>query len=402
MNVFVARQPIFDEKKNVHAYELLFRSGIANFYDESLDGDHSTSKVISNSLLVIGMDSLTKGKRAFINFTRNLLVKGAPSVIPKDLVTVEILETVEPDEEVVAACRKLKQSGYVLALDDFVFEEKYRPLIDLADIIKVDFKLTTGDERKHVIEECHNSDIKFLAEKVENIEEFQQAQDLGYSYFQGYFFSAPDVVSGKDIPSNKLNYLRVLNEVNKPDVDFEKVEDIIRRDIALSYKLLRFMNSAFFNFTVKVESIRHALVLLGVREVKKWINIVALSGMGYDKPQELLVLSLIRARFCEFLANSMGMEKRNADFFMMGLFSVIDGLVDRPMQEILSELPILDDIKGALLGDENIFNDVFNLVLAYEKGDWDTTASCAGKLQVAEEGLPDFFLDSVKWANMAL
>ncbi len=402
MNVFVARQPIFNGHKKVVAYELLFRTGIENFYDESQDGDTSTSRVIANSMLVIGMDTLTKGKPAFINFTRNLLLRGAPANIPSSMLTVEVLESVEPDGQVVEACRSLKDKGYTIALDDFVFEAKYLPLVDLADIIKVDFRITTGVERRYVVEECRNTSVQFLAEKVETFDEFREALEAGYTYFQGYFFSEPDIVKGRDIPNNKLNYLKVVNEVNRPEIDFESLESSIKHDIALTYKLLRFINSAYFNFSVKVESIRHALVMLGVKEIKRWVNIVALSGMGYDKPEELLFVALIRARFCEHLAARVGMKSRDADFFLMGLFSVIDGIIDQPMERILADLPLLEDIKQALLGGQNTLHSVFSLVQAYETGDWELASSIARELNIKEEGLPQCFFDAVNWAHNAL
>jgi EAL and modified HD-GYP domain-containing signal transduction protein len=402
MDVFVARQPIFDTKKNVSAYELLFRSSIENFYNSDMDADFATSKVVSDSFLVIGLKNLTRGKRAFINFTRNLIVKEAPSAIPKELIAVEILEDVEPDDEVIKACKALKQSGYIMVLDDFVFHERFRPLIELVDIIKVDFTITKSAGRRSIIHECHNNKIKFLAEKVETIEDFKEALDLGYSYFQGYFFSKPTVLSKKDIPGNKLIYIKVLNEINRPDVSFENIEEIIKRDLSLSYKLFQFINSAFFGFKVRIESIKHAMVMLGIEEMKKWASLIVLSNLGYDKPQELLILSLIRAKIFEFIAPKIGLEKRSSDLFMMGLFSVIDALIDRPMEEVLSEIPIAEDIKKALLGEENILNDVYELVLAYEQGDWGSTSQYLNKLRIDEKELPGFYFESVKWANMTL
>jgi len=403
MEVFVARQPIFDTGTRVFAYELLFRSGIENFYDGSMDGDQTTSKLISNSFMVIGLEDIVKGKPAFINFTRNLLVRGAPSVIPKDLITVEILETVDPDEAVIKACRGLKNAGYVLALDDFIFQEKFRPLIDLADIIKVDFTLTKGQSRRTVMELCNNRTVSFLAEKVETYEDFREALDLGYSYFQGYFFSKPVIVSGRDIPSNKLDSLRILHEVNKPDADFDNIEKVIKHDLSLSYKLIKFINSVFFNLNVKIESIRHALVLLGINEIRKWVSLIAMTAMAEDKPQELMNVSLIRARFCEYIAPHVGLQQRSSDLFLMGLFSVIDAIIDKPMESILKELPLSEDIKGALLEEQgSVFFHVYKLVLSYEQADWKGAAAYARELAIEEGELPEFFMSSVKWANVAL
>ncbi|MCP4716070.1 MAG: HDOD domain-containing protein [Deltaproteobacteria bacterium] len=401
MDVFIARQPIFNTQKQVIAYELLFRSSLENFYDDSVHADRATTKVVSDSLLVIGLNTMTKGKPAFINFTRNLLLRGAPSVISKDLVYVEVLETVEPDDLVISACRELKQDGYTIVLDDFVFHERFRPLIDLADIIKVDFQDTPPPERKKIIESCNSGSISFLAEKVETDEEFQEALNLGYKYFQGYFFSKPCIIARKDIPGNKLNNFKILQEVNRPETDMDKIEEIVKHDISLSFKLLKFINSAFFNFRIQVESIKHALVLLGADELKKWITLIAMTGIGSDKPPELLTFSLVRARFCEHLAPLTGMQNRNADLFLMGMFSMIDALIDRPMEEIIEELPLSYDVTAALLGKPNPLTDVFNIVLAYEKGNWDSTCRLAQKLNISEDDLPEFFFNSVEWANVA-
>ena len=402
VEVFVARQPIFDKKQNLFAYELLFRSGLENFYDPSQDGDHATKKLLSNSFLVIGMDTLTRGKRGFINFTKDLLTSGAASVLPKDLITIEVLENVEVDDSVIAACNQLKDSGYVIALDDFVLTDRFKPLVEIADIIKVDFIQTQGDERQKVIERVNNKNIKFLAEKVETAEEFDQARSYGYSYFQGYFFSKPVVVKGRDIPGNKINLLNILHEVNKPDIELNKIDNIIKHDVALTYKLLRFINSAYFRFSVNVESIKHALVLLGIKEIKKWVSLIALSGMASDKPQELVSVSLFRAKFSESICPKIGYRQRSSDFFLMGLFSVIDALVDKPMEELLSDLPISEEIKHALMGRENVFRDVYSLIIAYEKGDWEQTTIYSQKLSLPEEELPDMYLDSVKWANVTI
>jgi EAL and modified HD-GYP domain-containing signal transduction protein len=297
------------------------------------------------------MKEMTGGKKAFINFTRDLLLEEYATILPKDVVVVEILENVEPDEEIVAACQKLKQAGYTVAMDDFVsYEEKFEPLINLTDIIKIDFIEADAEDRKALVEMFQPRGIKLLAEKVETKEEFDQAAEMGYTYFQGYFFSKPVIISGKDIPGFKLTYLQMLQEINSPEMDFRKIEDLIKREVSVSYKLLRYINSAFFGLRRKVESIRQALALLGERNIKKWISLIALSSMGEDKPMELAASSLIRAQFCESLAPKMGMRDREHDLFLMGLFSMIDAIIDRPMAEILDELSISEDIKVALSG----------------------------------------------------
>ncbi|MBF0397781.1 MAG: HDOD domain-containing protein, partial [Desulfobacterales bacterium] len=292
------------------------------------------------------------------------------------------------------------KKGYILALDDFVFSERFTPLIEIADIIKIDFLLTKGEKRKEVIKQCKNPKVKFLAEKVETSEEYETAIQMGYSYFQGYFFSKPIIISGKDIPSNKLNYLRILKEVNNPNANFNNIEDSVKRDVSLSYKLLKYINSAFFNLPVKVTSIKHAIELLGLKEIKKWVSLAAMGSMSNDKPMELMNISLIRARFCEHIALKIGMQNRSSDFFMMGLLSVVDALIDKPMKEILTDLPIDSDIKDALLGKANKFREVFNLAVAYEKAQWEKAIGFSKMLNIDEANIPHMFFDSVEWVKL--
>ena len=397
--VFVARQPIFNAEKKVIAYELLFRSSLKNMYDTSVAIEDAAVSTISSSFNVIGMDKLTSNKKAFFNLTKNLLIQGVPHLLPKEQVVVEILEDVQADDEVVIACQKLKDAGFIMALDDFVYSDHLRPLIDLVNIIKVDFLQTTGDERKNVIEKVDNPKIYFLAEKVETLEDYQQALDLVYKYFQGYFFSKPHIVHGRDIPLNKANFMRLIREVNRNELGFEKLEQIIKHDLSMSYKLLRLINSAFFAFSAKVESIRHALVLLGENEIRKWSSLLALSELAYDKPEELVNLSVLRARFCELLSENNKLEMQPSDCFLVGMFSLIDALIDRPMKEIVAELPIGDEINQALLGQPNRFHDLLQLVVSYEKGYWEDLPVYAKKLNIPEEDLPDMYLDAVTWSN---
>ncbi len=401
MDVFVARQPIFNQEKEVTAYELLFRSGLDNFYNPDTDGDTATLKVISNSFLLIGLDTLTGGKPAFINFTRSHLLSRSAFSLPKNMISIEILENIDPEEDVLEACRELKQSGYRIALDDFVFHERYIPFIELADIIKVDFMSLDRKQRAEIVKKCSNKDTIFLAEKVESLEDFNEGIELGYQYFQGYFFSKPVIITGKDIPSNKLNHMRILSEINRPEMEVQTVEDIIKHDIGLSYKLLRFINSAYFNISVEVNSIHHALVLLGIKEIKKWVSLMAISGMADDKPQELVSLSLVRAKFSESIAENIGYSSKSSDFFLAGLFSVVDALLDKPFDEILEELPLSVEIKNALKGENNIFFNVLQLSIKYEQADWETTLKITEEMKLDEKTLPELYFNALKWANVA-
>jgi EAL and modified HD-GYP domain-containing signal transduction protein len=402
MEVFVARQPIFDCNQKVVFYELLFRHDQSNNY-EALDGDLATLDVITNSFFCIGIDNLTGGKKAFINFTDNLLKSDMMTILPKEHLAIEILETVEPTEEIINACRNLKSLGYTLVLDDFVFSYKYEPLIELADIIKVDFLLTSPYERERLINNISNKKVEFLAEKVETREEFEEAVRLGYTYFQGYFFSKPMIMTGTDLPAQKLQYLNALKDLNKPNLNFEDIEKIIKRDVALSYKLLRYINSSSFGFISKVHSIRQAIALIGEDEVIRWISVIVFKETAVEKNNEALTTCIVRARFGEIICSmNNDLKSKASDVFFMGMFSMIDSLINRPIEEILGELPMDSEVKDALMGKRNTFRDIYELIICYERGRWERLTYYSNKLKLDERRLPEIYLDSLNWSKELL
>jgi c-di-GMP-related signal transduction protein len=398
LEVFVARQPIFDKNLNVFAYELLFRVGRETAYKFD-DEDFATSSVISDSFVVIGIDTLTRGKKAFINFTKNLLMKETATILPKRMLVIEILENVEPDSGIITACKKLRDMGYTLALDDFVFEEKFTPLIKLAEIIKIDVLLTPLDEIPNVMKKCVGQNIKFLAEKVETKEAYQEALKIGFSYFQGYFFSKPVIISHKDIPSYKMNYIKMLKEANDPKADFNKIEAVIKIDVSMSYKLLRFINSAFFGFKTKINSIKQALVLLGLREFRKWLSLIIMKNLGADKPDELTINSIIRARFCELLSEDTKFKERSAELFFLGLFSLIDVFLSQPMSDVLDDLPLSNDVKQTLMGTDSVLSPFLNIVKYYEKADWEKIFETSQSLGIDSSKISEKYLKSLEFTN---
>jgi EAL and modified HD-GYP domain-containing signal transduction protein len=396
--IFIARQPIFDLQQKVYGYELLFRSGFENVFGRA-EPNRASAEVMTNSTLVLNMEAISGGKIVFINITRDILLNDYVSLLPPGLTAAEILETIEPDPEVVKACSRLKQAGYLLVLDDFVYGEKYADLMNLADIVKVDFLSTSGEERRQVLSRFTSPSVRFLAEKVETHEVFKEAIEKGYTYFQGYFFSKPVIISSRDVPGFKLNYLQMLQEIQSPNVNFYHLEAIIKRDMALSFKLLRYINSAYFGIRDKVSSIMHAMMLLGMREFKQWASLVVMASMGSDKPDELVIHALIRGRFCESIAPMLGMKQRSQELFLLGMFSLIDAILDRPLVEILRDLPLCDEIKDALSGKPNRLRAVFDYALAYEKGDWEGLSAKADALGLDESGVPAAYLASVRWAH---
>lgn len=398
MDRFIARQPIFDLKKKVYGYELLFRSSLDNFFDTS-DQEMATSRVIADSFLLFSIEEMTGGAKAFINFTRNTLLQDYVTVLPRQSLVVEILEGVVPDKEVFDACRRLKQAGFTLALDDFIYAPAYEKLLPLVDIVKVDFLAGTPAECFNMASAFSARGITLLAEKVETQEVFDLAVEMGYRLFQGYFFSKPVVLSRRDIPGSRLHYLRIIQEINAIRIDFSHLAQTVQADMSLSYKLLKFINSAAFGLLRKVTSIEHALTLLGERELRKWISLVALTEMASDKPPELVACSLVRARSLELIAPLTGMASRKSNLFLIGLFSLLDAIMDRPLEELLRDIPMEEDSKDALLGGHTPQSELLELVVGMERGDWDGMERICTGLHLDGQRLAEIHLESLQWVD---
>ena len=395
--VYVARQPILDRTKNVYAYELLFRSSERNAYDPTVGADDSTLAVIANSLLVIGLDELTGHRPAFINFTRNLLIQDVAQHLPPGQVTVEILEDIQADEEVLAACRRLKAAGYILALDDFVLSHLGTPLLDVADIVKVDFLGTTPEQRAAIARDLQRRRIDGLAEKVETVEQFEEGLAAGYAYFQGYFFSKPVIRSGRRIAENQSCLLELLREIHRPELEFDELEAIIKRDVALTYKLLRLVNSVRFAGQRQITSVKQALLMLGSKEIRHWCTLLVLCTIGgKSKPPALISQAMTRARMAEDLASLAGMKQQTSELFLMGIFSVIDALLDVPMEEVLAKLPLDEQVKQALRGEPCRLKVILDLIVAYERGEWSVFSEQAKLLQTPEDGVASVLFQALR------
>lgn len=391
-DVFVGRQPIYDRKLEVIAYELLFRSGEAN-RASVLDGDQATSQVVHNTFVEIGLDTIVGQKRAFINFTRDFILQDYAAIFPTDRVVVEVLEDITVDAELIEAVRTLSAQGYTVALDDFVFHDHLRPLVELADIIKMDVLALDRSTLQEGVSQLQQYNVKLLAEKVETRDDFTFCQNLGFDYFQGYFFCQPDIVKGRRSPGNHMAIILLLAKLQDPQTEFAELEALVSRDVSLSYKLLRLINSALYGMPKKVESIRQALLLLGTKFITTWVSLITLAGIG-DKPDELMVTAMVRGKMCELLAQAMALQGKEV-FFTIGLFSVLDAMLDMPMPEVLTSLPLADDISCALLSHKGIMGDTLRCVLAYERGNWDDVICQALDRQV----IRDAYLEALAWAS---
>lgn len=397
MDVYLARQPIFDGNQQVYAYEFLYRKDDQNAFSGK-NANRPSSNAILNSFDLIGVQNLTGGKKAFVNFSGPLIRQGVATLFPKELLAVEILDDIYPDEEIVESCRQLKANGYSLVFDDFIFREGYEPYIEVADIIKIDFLESDNKEKKEIVKKFPNNRIRFLAEKIETHADYEHAKEWGCTYFQGFFFSKSDILSVHDIPPLKFHYLRLIKEINEKEMDFEHISNIVSRDVSLSYKLLKLVNSAAFGFRNQITSVRQALVILGTREIRKWISLIAFKGIGEGQTDELIQLSLVRAKFCEILSASSSYSNRAEELFLMGLFSSLDALMHRPMEEVLSDLPIPDEVRAALLTKEGLFGEFYKLILDYEKGDWDKVSRYGEHMGLECKNISKAYLDAVAWS----
>ena len=397
-NIYVARQPIFRRTTKVFGYELLFRSGYENFADPEMKGETSTSKVMVNSFLVFGLRRLTEGKRAFINFNDQMLISQYPALLPREDIVVEILEDVVVTPELISSCRQLANLGYMLALDDFVYKPELDPLLKIARIVKFDIRAMSMAELARDVEKVAPFGVKLLAEKVETKEEFAATREMGFNFFQGYFFCKPEIIVGREVPPSKIQYLQILRMIQDENYDFQKIANLIAHNISLSVKLLRYVNSAAIGLRTKVKSLQTAVALIGELNIRKWLSLIMLSLMADEKPQELIKLSIERASFCNKIgADLPGQKEDAAIFFIVGMFSLLDVLLDQPMEVILKDLNLADEIEDCLLGrSEGVLSQTLSLVKAYERGDWDNMERWAERLGVDIGRLPGYFDEALE------
>lgn len=398
MEIFIARQPVFNRRKELFGYELLHRSNMENVFPEA-DGDTATSRLLVNTFLNIGLEKIVSSRWALINFTEEHLLEKTALNLPSENVIVEVLEDVSPSPEIVAVCKELKEKGYTLALDDFVFAEGLEPLVELADIIKIDFQALSEVEIREEIKLLQNQKVQLLAEKIETYAQFDAAWKMGFHLFQGYFFSQPEMLKNKEIPASKMNQLALLAEANRKEADWEKIEQLIAADVSTSYKLLRYINSAYYYRLNKVKSIKYALAFLGESGIRQFVSLVVTSQMSVDKPYELLRTSITRARFCELLGKYGSKKHDGAELFLMGLFSLLSAMLDMPMIDIMEQLPLPSDIKECLADGSGPYFPYLEAMLAYENGDWKNCRRLFGELNIRPGEVVRAYMDSLSWAD---
>ncbi|MCC2604532.1 EAL and HDOD domain-containing protein [Planctobacterium marinum] len=400
MAFYAARQPILDINKSVYAYELLFRESLKNVFPDVCENE-ATSKMIDGLQTNLGLDTLTQNKLAFINFTHDTLIDRYPLLLPNDQVVVEVLETVRPGKKLLAAVKEIKEQGYIVALDDYVHEPVWKHFYPYTDIIKIDWQAMTVDEIKEVITAIEEyPQIKLLAEKVETHEDYQTAVDLGFSYFQGYFFSKPEVLKGYSLQPSQLALAQLMSEMAEEEPNINKITRAFEIDVNMSFKLLKYAQSSLFNRTQQeVSNIKQAIVAIGLQELRRFVSLMFTAQFKTDKPHELTVMSLTRARFCESIAALPGQKVDKSSAFLVGLLSLLDAMLDTSIEELLEKLPLAESIKTALIKGEGLMADYINLVRRYEKAEWEEAYFISMKINADSDRTANSFVEAQTWAT---
>ncbi|MDK2867000.1 MAG: hypothetical protein PWP51_1112 [Clostridiales bacterium] len=395
--MYIARQPIFKTNLDVYGYELLYRSDETTRVFDGTDATRATAGVLA-SLYEAGIEEITNRKKAFINFDAHFLHEDLPDFIATDEMVIEVLEDVIVDEALIERIKFLKSKGYRIALDDFVEDFATYPLVPYADIIKFDLLLTPLDTiRTQVVAALMQKKI-LLAEKIETEEVFDKAKAMGFTLFQGYFFSKPVVMKKSASKLNsKSQYLNILNELKQEEPSYQVMAEIIEKDVNLAYRLMRVIKSRSGDDLVY--SIKRALTYMGLREIERWVSILMVQDLGSDKPKELTTLSLVRSKFAESIGVHSNLKRVKHEISMMGLFSTIDAMLNQPMADALVDIALPKNIKLALCDHSGPLYPIYALMLAYEQADFDTAATEAKKINIPTYALMTDYLEAVKWAN---
>jgi c-di-GMP phosphodiesterase len=389
---FIGRQPIFDRRLDTFGYELLYRSCEIN---QALvqNGDQATTQVILNAYAEIGLGKLVGATKAFINVTENFINGVFPTPFQPDRLVLEIPETMEVNDASIAAVKKLHEQGYQLALDD-VIDYTIVPFLDISDYVKVDLVQMPRSELVAFCQAMKKYPVKLVAEKVETQKDLDECMELGFDYFQGYFLCKPRVSKVRSIPPNRAVILHLLSEVSRPEISFSQLETVLSRDVSLGYKLLQLVNSAYYGLNTRVKSMQHAMALLGSEQLRRWLMLFLLAETD-DKPRELIMIAMLRARMCQLLAQAVGRSKPE-EYFMIGLFSVLDALYDMPMDELLIHLPLSDEAQMALMDHKGDLGKCLSCVLAYEQTDWDNVKYH----HLNSAGIRSLYFEAVQWAQI--
>ncbi|MEP0355832.1 EAL domain-containing protein [Paraglaciecola sp.] len=399
MNFYVARQPILTKSKELYAYELLFRDSLDNVFP-NINDNEATAKLIEGLEFNLGLSNLTEGSLAFINFTHESLLKRYPLLLPKEHIVVEILETVKPGKKLLGVCIELKEKGYTIALDDYEHKPVWLHFFPYVDIIKIDYSLTSPLQFEQIVMIVKDfPHIKLLAEKIETYKEYQHALEIGCEYFQGYFFSKPEMVKTVAFTPSQLSVVNLMSESNKSSPDVSIITSIFEGDANLSYKLLRYAQSPIFKRSIMIENIKQAVLALGMQELQRFTSLLFSAQFSQEKPRELTVMALVRARFCELMVLKNSPQNSQSSAFLMGLLSLLDAMVDGDLQELVNKLPLSTELKDAIVYRTGTYAELLKLCELYEKAAWQSIKQYCLELQVDYDTSADIYEESLIWSS---
>ena len=398
MFAFIARQPILDRHKEVFAYELFFRDGKNNCYP-SVARDATTTKLIAKNYQTLNVDDISCSKKSFINFQSETLMSGLPAYLDPENVVVELADDRSDNNSLLDMCKHVKKMGYKVVLADASLELSLNEYLPFIDMLKVNTNFENLDFLSKNVNRFMDANVQLIADKVDTQDSFSIFKDMGFDYFQGYFFARPISVSDKNLPTSKLTLVELMGASSSESFDVESVNSVIEHDVGLSYMLLRFINNPTINKRYKITSLRHALNYMGEVEVKKFIALLALANLSDDKPLELLHLSLVRAKFCDLLGTEKNIGNNPPTAFLVGLFSMLDALFDQPMESLIEKLPLVDEVKKALCGSQNDLSVYLMLVKAFESGNWLKVIRISKILDIDQKLLHSLFNQAILWGN---
>jgi EAL and modified HD-GYP domain-containing signal transduction protein len=399
VSFYVARQAILNRNKELYAYELLFRDSLENTFP-NINGNEATAKLIDGLEFNLGLHSLTEGSLAFINFTHDSLIQGYPLLLPCEQIVVEILETVKPGKKLLTACVDLQEKGYTIALDDYQHDPIWWNFFPYIDIIKIDYSLTSKAQFKEILATLVPfPHIKLLAEKIETYEEYHHALDIGCEYFQGYFFSKPEVIKTVAFTPSQLSVINLMAEANKVEPEITAIVSIFEGDVNLSFKLLRYSQSPIFKRTVAIETIKQAVVVLGMQELKRFVSLLFSAQFSQDKPQALTAMALVRARFCELVVQSVTPSNSQSSGFLTGLLSLLDAMVDGDIKELMGKLPLSLEIKQAIVNLVGKSADILKLCELYENAEWKNIDQHCQTVGIDPTQATTLFQQSMNWSS---
>ena len=401
MDTYVARQPILNKNKQTYGYELLFREGESNAFPTNISENRATYRVITENFLALGRSPQHHPSLSFINFTYESIIHDLPMMLPKDQVAIEIPSYCAPDDALYSAVSRLNRAGYTLVLDDFNDAPEWERFVPLVHIIKLDVLHMGIDSACDFVIDQKEMGITtaFLAEKIETEAEFEAALDAGFRYFQGYFFSKPKIIKQKYVSPEQTLALQLLGEVIKPEVDYNQIEQIIEKDVSLSYKLLRFVNTMSSRLDHPIESFRQALVYLGQDKLKIFVSLAVASFISAKKPEELYKLSMQRAQFCQLMAKYKPFRIHTKYLFLIGMFSMLDAMLDSPLETLINELPLIEEAKDALISREGPLGYLLQLEECYEQADWEGIEMICNHMDLDLPDVSKALNEATKWSQ---